>query len=103
MTPVSSRESNCSLTAVEPRSDRKGGRRSWRDRSEDPSNDIDVHSCFRKRSTNMRAEQATMTSRREFLSDALGIGLVTVSTLPIRTDQAPLIHAQSHSSTRQPH
>src|SRR5260370_3643729 len=40
MTPVSSRVSNCSLTAAEPRSDRKGGRLFWRDRSEGPNDDI---------------------------------------------------------------
>src|SRR6267143_2113947 len=33
-------ESNCSLTAAEPRSDRKGGRLFWRDRSEGPNDDI---------------------------------------------------------------
>src|SRR5205809_4622437 len=33
MTPVSSRVSNCSLTAADPRSNRKGGRSLWRDRS----------------------------------------------------------------------
>src|SRR6266404_927822 len=32
----------------------------------------------------MRSERAMMTSRREFLSNALGITLVTASTWPIR-------------------
>jgi hypothetical protein len=40
MTPVLSPVSNCSLTAAEPRSDRKGARLFWRDRSEGPSDNI---------------------------------------------------------------
>src|SRR5260370_17087684 len=47
----------------------------------------------------MRSEKAIMTSRREFLSDALGIGLVTASTWPIRADEARSIHGQSDNST----
>jgi glyoxylase-like metal-dependent hydrolase (beta-lactamase superfamily II) len=46
----------------------------------------------------MRAEQTTLTSRREFLSDALGIGLVTASTWPIRADEARSMHGQSDGS-----
>jgi hypothetical protein len=42
MTLVSSRVSNCSLTAAEPRSNRKGGRLFWRDRSVGPNDDIDL-------------------------------------------------------------
>src|SRR5229473_8146953 len=40
MTPASSRVSNCSLTAAEPRSNRTVGRLFWRDRSEGPNEDI---------------------------------------------------------------
>ncbi len=47
----------------------------------------------------MRSENAIMTSRREFLSDALGIGLVTASTWPIRADEARSMPGQSNSST----
>src|SRR5258706_2225326 len=47
----------------------------------------------------MRSERAMMTSRREFLSNALGITLVTASTWPIRADQARSMHGQSDSST----
>jgi glyoxylase-like metal-dependent hydrolase (beta-lactamase superfamily II) len=47
----------------------------------------------------MRSENAIMTSRREFLSDALGIGLVTASTWPIRADGARSMRGQSDSST----
>src|SRR4029077_20740392 len=47
----------------------------------------------------MRSENAIMTSRREFLSDALGIGLVTASTWPIRADEARAMHGQSDTST----
>src|SRR6202521_6124217 len=47
----------------------------------------------------MRSEKAIVTSRREFLSDALGIALVTASTWPIRADQAGSMHGQSDSST----
>jgi glyoxylase-like metal-dependent hydrolase (beta-lactamase superfamily II) len=47
----------------------------------------------------MRSEKAIMTSRREFLSNALGIGLVTASSWPIRADQARTMHGQSDNST----
>jgi hypothetical protein len=47
----------------------------------------------------MRSEKPIMTSRREFLSNALGIALVTASTWPIRADQARSMHGQSDSST----
>src|SRR5437667_7259470 len=47
----------------------------------------------------MQSEKAIMTSRREFLSNALGIALVTASTWPIRGDQARSMHGQSDSST----
>ena len=47
----------------------------------------------------MRSKNATMTSRREFLSDALGIGLVTGSTWPIRADEARSMRGQSDRST----
>src|SRR5229473_1332116 len=47
----------------------------------------------------MRAKKATMTSRRGFLSNALGLSLVSASTWPIRTDQARSIHGQSDGST----
>jgi len=47
----------------------------------------------------MRAEKAIMTSRREFLSNALGTALVTASTSPIRTDQTRSTHGRSDSST----
>src|SRR6266481_1573629 len=46
----------------------------------------------------MRSKKAIMTSRREFLSNALGVALVTASTWPIRT-QALSMHGQSDSST----
>src|SRR5258708_4241042 len=47
----------------------------------------------------MRSPKATVTSRREFLSDALGITLVTASTWPIPADQTRSMHGQSDSST----
>src|SRR3984893_18080593 len=47
----------------------------------------------------MQSEKAIMTSRRAFLSNALGISLVTASTWPIRADQARSMHGQSGSST----
>src|ERR1700732_4905372 len=47
----------------------------------------------------MRSEKAIMTSRREFLSNAFGIALVTASSWPIRADQAGSMHGKSHSST----
>src|SRR5258708_36208740 len=40
-----------------------------------------------------------MTSRREFLSNALSIALVTASPWPIRAGQARWINGQSGSST----
>src|SRR5690242_4168832 len=46
----------------------------------------------------MRSEKAVITSRREFLSNALGIALVTDSSWPIRA-QALSMHGQSDSST----
>jgi len=46
----------------------------------------------------MRSENAMMPSRREFLSDALGIGLVTTSTWSIRDGEARSMHGQSDSS-----
>src|SRR5947199_2784596 len=51
-----------------------------------------------KRSLDMRFERAMMTSRREFLSNALGTALVTASTWPIRAE-ARSIQEQSDSST----
>ena len=46
----------------------------------------------------MRSEKAIMTSRLEFLSNALGIALVTASTRPARAGQARSKHGQSDSS-----
>jgi len=46
----------------------------------------------------MRSKKAIMTSRREFLSNALGVALVTAATWPIRA-QALSMHGQSDSST----
>src|SRR5438309_7083409 len=46
----------------------------------------------------MRFEKAIVTSRREFLSNALGTALVTASTWPIRAE-ARSMHGQSDSST----
>ena len=43
----------------------------------------------------MRSENAMMPSRREFLSDALGIGLVTTSTWAIRDGEARSMAGQS--------
>src|SRR6185503_18110647 len=40
-----------------------------------------------------------MTSRREFLSNTLGIGLATASPWPVRADQARSMQGQSDSST----
>src|SRR5207249_10410547 len=51
-----------------------------------------------KRSLDMRFERAMMTSRREFLSNALGTALVTASTWPIRAE-ARSMQEQSDSST----
>jgi glyoxylase-like metal-dependent hydrolase (beta-lactamase superfamily II) len=47
----------------------------------------------------MRAEKAIMTSRREFLSNALSIALVTASPWPIGAGQARSMDAQSDSSS----
>src|SRR5712692_3369019 len=47
----------------------------------------------------MRSEKAIMTSRREFVSNALGIALVTALTWQARADQARSIHEQSDSRT----
>src|SRR5258707_1946430 len=47
----------------------------------------------------MRSEKSIMTSRREFLSNALGITLVTASTWPIRADHARSMRGQSDGST----
>ena len=46
----------------------------------------------------MRSERAMMTSRRQFLSNALGIVLVTATPWPIRADQARSMQGQSRSS-----
>src|SRR5580693_5985659 len=46
----------------------------------------------------MRFKKAIMTSRREFLSNALGVALVTASTWPIRAE-ALSMHGQSENST----
>ena len=46
----------------------------------------------------MRSKKAVMTSRREFLSNTLGVALVTASTWPIRAE-ALSMHGQSDSST----
>jgi hypothetical protein len=43
----------------------------------------------------MRSENAIMPSRREFLSDALGIGLVTTSTCSVRDGEARSMSGQS--------
>src|SRR6202158_5283046 len=47
----------------------------------------------------MRFEKPIMTSRREFLSNTLGIALVTASTWPSRADEARSKHGESDSST----
>ena len=47
----------------------------------------------------MRSENAVMPSRREFLSDALGIGLVTASNWSIRDGEARSMYGQSERST----
>ena len=46
----------------------------------------------------MRSEKTIMTARREFLTNALGIALVTASTWQIRADQTRSMHGQSDSS-----
>src|SRR6267142_5127614 len=47
----------------------------------------------------MQSEKATMNSRREFVSNALGIALVTALTWQARADQARSVHEQSDSRT----
>jgi len=49
----------------------------------------------------MRSEKATMTSRREFLSNALGMALLTAANWPIRAE-AGSMHGQSDSRTSKP-
>jgi hypothetical protein len=46
----------------------------------------------------MRFETPIMTSRREFLSNTLGIAFVAASTWPIRADQARSPQEQSNTS-----
>src|SRR5436309_4338910 len=46
----------------------------------------------------MRSENAILPSRHEFLSDALGIGLVTTSTWSIRDGEARSMYGQSDRS-----
>src|SRR2546426_6780542 len=46
----------------------------------------------------MRSANAILPSRREFLSDALGIGLVTTSTWSIRDGEARSMYGQSDRS-----
>src|SRR5260370_15812692 len=53
---------------------------------------------LQKWSKDMRSKKAIITSRREFLSNALGGALVTASTWPIRA-QALSMHGQSDSSS----
>src|SRR5580704_15557005 len=53
---------------------------------------------LQKKSLDMRSENATMTSRREFLSNALGMSLLTASNWPIRAE-ARSTHGQSDSRT----
>jgi hypothetical protein len=45
----------------------------------------------------MQSKKAIMTSRREFVSNALGVALVTALTWQARADQAHSIHEQSDS------
>ena len=47
----------------------------------------------------MQSKKATMTSRREFVSNAVGIALVTALTWQARADQARSTHEQSDSRT----
>jgi glyoxylase-like metal-dependent hydrolase (beta-lactamase superfamily II) len=47
----------------------------------------------------MQSKKAIMTSRREFVSNALGIALVTALSWQARADQAHSIHEQSDSRT----
>src|SRR5579872_7026745 len=46
----------------------------------------------------MRSEKVIMTSRLEFLSNALGIGLVTAGPWPVRAAQVRSKHGQSDRS-----
>jgi glyoxylase-like metal-dependent hydrolase (beta-lactamase superfamily II) len=54
---------------------------------------------LQKWSKDMRSEKAKMASRREFLSNALGIALVTATPWPIRAGQAGSMNGQSDNST----
>jgi hypothetical protein len=47
----------------------------------------------------MQSKKATMTSRREFVTNALGIALVTALTGQARADQGRSTHEQSDSRT----
>ena len=47
----------------------------------------------------MRSQNAILPSRREFLSDALGIGLITGSSWSIGDGDAPSMYGQSDRST----
>src|ERR1700737_1439380 len=47
----------------------------------------------------MKTQKSIETLKREFLSSALGIALVTASTWPIRADQARSMRGQSDTST----
>jgi hypothetical protein len=47
----------------------------------------------------MQSKKATMTSRREFVSNAVGIALVTALTWQARADQGRSIHEQSDNLT----
>jgi len=49
----------------------------------------------------MRSENAIMPSRRAFLSDALGIGLITASNWPIRDGEARSMYGQIRQKYRQ--
>src|SRR5258708_32213590 len=51
------------------------------------------------RSKDMQSKKAIMTSRREFVSNALGVALVTALTWQARADQARSIHEQSDNRT----
>src|SRR2546422_3100259 len=51
---------------------------------------------LQKRSENMRSEKAIMTSRREFLSNALGMALVTASTWAFDRDRKSTRLNSSH-------
>ena len=45
----------------------------------------------------MRSDRTIVTSRREFLSNAFGIALVSATTWPIRADQARSMQGQSNT------